>query len=138
MLRVAYHYYRKPAGGDKPSEGPGWRKVFKKQLEHRVPERLFRITSPQPDTPITGDYVNVSLDLRADDWRAEFPDIKIHIDGQETDARLRDGSQPAWRVDVSALKPGAHLVTVRASQREGRSDLRTTTLVRSDDGVDRV
>ncbi len=137
-LRVAYCYYRKPAGGDKPSTGPGWRKLLEKMLERRATERLFGIATPQPDTPIRGDYVEVNLDLPAGDWRTEFPDVKIYVDGQETEARPQDGSQPAWRVDVSVLKPGAHLVTVRASRRDGRSDLRTTTFVRSDDGVDRV
>ncbi|MBU0616461.1 MAG: PQQ-binding-like beta-propeller repeat protein, partial [Planctomycetes bacterium] len=138
MLRVAYHYYRKPPDGNKPSTGPGWRKVFKKPLERRATERLFRTGTPPPGALITDDYLDVSLDLPADDWRTEFPDVKIYVDGQETEARLEDTSQPAWRVDVSALKPGAHLVTVRATQRDGRSDLRTTTFVRRDDDVDRL
>ena len=137
-LRVAYRYHRKPASGDKPSKGPGWRKLLKKPLQWHKAERLFRITSPQPDTPIAGDYVDVNLNLPADDWRTEFPDIKIHIDGREMHTRQEDTSQPAWCVDVSALKPGAHLVTVRASRHDGRSDLRTATFVRSGDGVRRL
>lgn len=143
-LRVAYRYHHKPAGdnqsadGDQPPAGPGWRELLAKPLERRPAERLFRIASPQPNALIADDYLDIALDLHAEGWRAEHPEVVVCIDGLQAPAQLEDAAQPTWRVDLGALESGAHLVTVRAAGPDGRSDLRTTTFVRSDDGVERL
>jgi outer membrane protein assembly factor BamB len=138
-LRVAYHYFRKPAGKDKPSKGPGWRKVLEKPLSRSVPERLFRIATPL-DKPVTDGYLQVGLDLHGEGWRTDFPDVTMYIDGNEAEAGLLATTleRPTWRVSVGEAKPGQHLLTARVTTRDGRSDLRATTFVVADDRIERL
>jgi outer membrane protein assembly factor BamB len=128
VLRVAYHFQVKPARGDRKPEGPGWRKVLEKPIERRVPNRLFRITTPLPDHLVSASALEVALEFEtAADASAE---VSFFIDGAATELeRVASSREARWRIDASALRPGWHRLTVRAETTDQRSDVRTSTFI---------
>ncbi|MFQ5806908.1 MAG: PQQ-binding-like beta-propeller repeat protein [Phycisphaerae bacterium] len=133
-LRVAYHYYRKPATGEQQSDGPGWRAVLEKPFSRSVPRRLFRIATPRAGDAVAGEQFELVLEMGAERDAPTLNKVLVRVDGNDVDADPVAGRrEPTWRVRGGKLRPGWHLLSVRATAADRAYDLRTATFVAGDD-----
>ena len=123
-LYAAYRYHA-------PADGREWQPLLTRPLKRSPPQRLFQITAPLPGRVIRDRTLRLVLDLPAP--LAGPPVLRADIDGTEAraaplaDAPPVDGRQRlAWEVELAALSPGRHLLSVRLRGSDGAYDLRTT------------
>lgn len=132
VLRVAYRRAPDAEATTQPAKAP-WRKLLEKPLANGPPKRLFQLVEPNEGASLSGEVLDVRIE------RAALPTTQPadneltytwHIDGEPVQSESvaeSDGSK--WRIDISGLAPGGHLLTVKAEAGE-LQDLRTRTFRR--------
>lgn len=130
VLRVAYHYYRKPTKDKQSALEPGWKILLEKPLQSTAPRRLFRIfaAAAKGGEPSASRRLPVALEPMDNQAGAEQLEFSFEIDGAK--AAFEHGAvptQPVWSVDTTKLTPGRHLLTVHGKGTDGSTDLRTMT-----------
>ncbi len=123
-LRVAYRYQHRPGkDGEKPG-GPGWRTLLEKPLATSTPERLFKIASPAEDSHSADGQLTLSIET------AKPVRAVVRIDGRDVQTLdIEPPGSQTTKLDVAKLTPGAHLLSVHATAKDGRTDIRTRTFL---------
>ncbi len=118
-LRVTYRYHRST---DEDSAADEWAMLLDKPLTHNAPERLFAIEK----AGVLDKTLAVVLSWTPKELAASPKEIEFQIDGESSttpDEPTHD--RFAIGPPLPELKPGRHLLTVRAKLPDGRNDLRT-------------
>ena len=126
-LRVDYRYHHPPKKGENAAERAEWKALLDKPLRREMPKRLFRLAAPRPEAVVEGQKLDVALEPLVPGLDAGG--FELRVDGEDAHAeRAPERGDSAWRVDLSQLVPGAHLLSVRLTTADKVHDVRATTV----------
>ena len=117
-LRYAYRYLNPPEGVKTDTDG--WRMLLEKPIARSAPRRLFTLEAP-PELTAIGTSLEVALVPTAN---IALEDVTARVDGEEVQVTAAPDTS-GYRVAIGERTPGWHLLSVRASDGVGQSDLRT-------------
>lgn len=133
-LQYAYRYHQgDPA--DPNNAAPTWKKLLERQIPAEAPPRLFSITAPAVDAASCTDVLEIAWKVGAG-LATPASEPEFRINGDEARVRSLDSERGVATLDVSALPPGAHLLTVTLGTAEKISDTRTRVFTKAAADID--